>query len=101
MHMFRLVKDGDRLRVIVAADQSLHVVIEHSKAKLQDRLYAVVEKTVHHIDGALYGQHANEKSEKPGQRYGREETQICHVLNQLGEVLSDQVLKHSLVNQST
>lgn len=101
MHSHRLVEDGDGLRVVMAADQSLHVVVQHSQAELQDCFYAVIEKTVHHVHGALYGQDTDEKSEKPGQGNGREETQVCHVLHQLGEVFSNQILEHGLVDQST
>lgn len=85
----------------MAADQSLHVVVQHGEAELQDRFYAVVEKTVHHIHSALYGQDADEESEEPGQGHGREEAQVRHVLHQLGEVFSNQILEHRLVNQST
>lgn len=96
----RLVEDGDGLGVIVAADQSLHVEIQHRQAQLQDGLYAVIEKTVDHVHGALYGQDTDEEGEKPGQGHGGEETQVRHVLHQLGEVLSNQVLEHRLVDQS-
>lgn len=95
-----LVEDGNGLCVVVAADQSLHVVVQHRQAELQDGFDAIVEETVHHIHSALYGQDADEEREKPGQGHGREEAQVCHVLHQLGEVFSNQVLEHRLVNQS-
>lgn len=85
----------------MAADQSFHVVVKHRQAKLQNGFYAVVEKAVHHIHRTFYRQNTDEESEKPGQGHGREETQVCHVLHQLGEVFSNQILKHRLVNQST
>ena len=85
----------------MAADQRIHVVVQHSQAQLQNCFYAVVEKTVDHVHGALYGQDADEEREKPGQGYGREETQVGHVLHQLGKVFPNQVLEHGLVNQST
>lgn len=104
MHDFcihRLVEDGDSFCIIVAADQSLHVVVQHGQAKLQDGFDSIVKKTIHHVHGALYGQHTDEKREKPGQRHGGEEAQVCHVFHQLGEVFSNQIFEHSLVNQST
>lgn len=55
VHGYRLVQDGDGLRIVTAADQSLHVVIQHSQTELQDRFDAIKEKTVHHIHSALYG----------------------------------------------
>lgn len=101
LHSHGLVEDGDSLGVVVAADQSLHVVVQHCQAELQDGFYAVVEKTVDHVHGALYGQDADEESEKPGQGHGREETQVRHMLHQLGEVFPNQILENRLVDQST
>lgn len=100
LYSHRLVEDGDGLGVVVAADQSLHVVVQHRQAELQDGFDAIVEETVHHVHGAFYGQDADEEREKPGQRHGREETQVRHVLHQLGEVFPNQILEHRLVDQS-
>lgn len=55
VHGYRLVQYGDGLRVVTAADQSVHVVIQHSQTELQDRFDAIKEKAVHHIHSALYG----------------------------------------------
>lgn len=85
----------------MAADQRLHVVVEHSQAQLQDSFYAIIKETVHHVHGTLYGQDTDEESEEPGQGHGGEEGQVWHVLHQLGELLSDQLLKHRLVHQGT
>lgn len=71
-----LVQDGDGLCIVVAANQRVHVVVQHRQAQLQDGLYPVVEKTVHHVDGTLYRQDADEESEEPGQGHRREEAQV-------------------------
>ncbi len=100
LYSYRLVEDGHGLSVIVAADQGLHVVVQHCQAELQNGFYAIIEKAVHHVHGALYGQDTDEESEEPGQGHGGEKTQVCHVLHQLGEVFSNQILEHRLVDQS-
>lgn len=83
----------------MATQQIVHIVVEDGKAELQDGFYAVIKETVHHIHRALYRQHANEESQEPRQRHRREERKISHVLGQLGQVLTDQLLEHGLVHQ--
>lgn len=68
----------------MATKQTVHIVVEDSKAKLQDGFDTIIKEAVDNIHSALYWQYTDEESQEPWQRHWREERQVRHVFGQLG-----------------
>lgn len=120
-------QDGHGLALVVAGQQSFHVVVENRQGHLgrkrswvrartfrwntpvgtERRLSylegdfdALVEEAVDQQDGAVERHHGQEDGEEPGQADGGDDAQLLHVVVELGEELPGQVFKHALVHQS-
>lgn len=68
---------------------------------LKDNLDPLVEEAIDQYDGAVKGHDRQEECEKPGQADGGDDAQILHVFIQQREEGPGQILKHSLIHQST
>ena len=87
---------------VVRARAELRCVgLQYRQAQLEHGLDALGEEAVEDAQGAGEGQHAEEQGEEPGQGQGGEGRQVWDLLRQLGETLSDQLLKHRLVHLSS
>lgn len=91
-------EDHQGLAVVLAAAQVLGIGLQHSKPQLEDGSDPVVEEAIDDVHCALQRHDAEEQSQEPGERDGRQGRGAVQVLRQLGEVLPDQLLEHGLVH---
>lgn len=94
-------EDRHGFSVVLAVEQLVDVGVENGQRQLKDELNALVEEAVNYDHGALEGHDGQEEREEPGQRDGRDHTQLLHAVVQLRNVHTGQLLEHTLIHQRT
>lgn len=100
-HALIPVENSHSFCIILTSQQLIHVVFQHCKSQLQDCLYSIIEETVHHIDCTFNRQHTDKKGKEPGERDRGEKSHAHHVVCQLRQMNSDELLKYCLIYQGT
>lgn len=92
---------GHGLSIILGPQQLVDVGVQHAERQLEDDLDALVEEAVDHHHGTLKGHDTEEQGEEPGEGNGRDDSQVLHAVVEFRDVLPGQLLKYTLVYQSS
>lgn len=66
MTMFQSpVEDRDSFCVVMATKQIVHIVVEHSKAKLQNGFDSIIKEAIDNIHSTLNWQDTDKESQEP------------------------------------
>lgn len=59
------VEDCHSFCVVMATKQIVHIVVQHSKTKLQDGFDSIIKETIDDIHSTLNWQYADKESQEP------------------------------------
>lgn len=87
--------------VIGARAQLGYISVQHRQADLEDGSDPAVEEAVEDTQSAAEREHAHEQRQEPCEGRRRQRGEVRHVVSQLRQPLTNQLLKHGLIHLSS
>lgn len=101
LRLFLPPQYGHGLPIVLAAKQLVDVGVQHGERQLKNDFDSIIEETVDHHHRALERHDGQEEGEEPGERNSGDDTKVLHAVVELRNVLTGQLLEHTLIDQSS